>query len=342
MDCREKALELHMCNAVADAHLDLAGEILNRRSAGEKEVIKNRYLENFKKGGFNLIVSSLYIDDTFLPEMALRNALGQISAIMEDVESCGGEVVIIKSRNQLKKIINENKVGIILSFEGMEPIGSDLGLMRIFYDLGVRAGGLVWSRRNFIADGCNFKTVEEGQRGGLTRFGVEAVRKMEEMNMLIDVSHLNDEGFWDVVKFTNKPFIASHSDVRNIHGSMRNLTDEQIKAVAERGGVIGINAYKTIAGVKSGEDPVTKLADHVEYIAKLVGPEHVGYGFDLCDSYYESELKYKYEQQKKDSLSSHEEAVYLTEELLRRGMAEDDMKLIIGGNFLRIFHELLL
>jgi membrane dipeptidase len=130
--------------------------------------------------------------------------------------------------------------------------------------------------------------------------------------------------------------------VRNIHGSMRNLTDEQIKAVAERGGVIGINAYKTIAGVKSGEDPVTKLADHVEYIAKLVGPEHVGYGFDLCDSYYESELKYKYEQQKKDSLSSHAEAVYLTEELLRRGMAEDDMKLIIGGNFLRIFHELLL
>jgi len=341
MDYKETALDLHKNNVVVDTHLDLAGEIYNRYMAGEKEVIKNRYLESFKKGGFNIVVSSLYIDDLFLPEMALKVALGQIRAIMEDVETCDGEVVLIKNKEQLDKVIKENKIGIILSFEGLEPIGNDIGLLKIFYELGVRAAGLVWSRRNFVADGCSFSPVEEGQRGGLAKFGVQVVRRMEEMNMLIDVSHLNDEGFWDVVKFTKKPFIASHSNVRNIQDRMRNLTDEQIKAIAQRNGVIGINAYKSIAGVKEGENPIKKLADHIEYIVELVGPHHVGYGFDLCNSFYESELKYKFESHNSDCLSCHADAVSLTEELLSRGMSIEDAKLLIGGNFLRIFNDIL-
>jgi membrane dipeptidase len=341
MDFREAALNLHKNNVVVDTHLDLAGEIYNRYLAGEKEVIKNRFLSNFKKGGFNIIVSSLFMDDIFLPEMGLRVALGQISALMEDIETCNGEVVLVKTKKQLEDVVKENKIGIILSFEGLDPIGNDIKLLKIFYELGVRAAGLVWSRRNYVADGCSFSPVEEGQKGGLTKFGVNVVRKMEEMNMLIDVSHLNDEGFWDIIKFTNKSFIASHSNVRNIHGRMRNLTDEQIKAIAERNGVIGINAYKNIAGVKDGEDPVKKLADHVEYMVNLVGASHVGYGFDLCNSYYESEMKFKFEPINSDSISSHAEAVLITEELLRRGMSEEEVKLVIGGNFYKIFNDIL-
>lgn len=341
MDFKNAAINLHKNNVVVDTHLDLAGEIYNRYLAGEKEVIKNRYLENFKKGGFNIIVSSLFMDDIFLPEMGLRVALGQINALMEDIETCDGEVVLIKTKAQLEQCIKENKIGIILSFEGLDPIGNDLGLLKIFYELGVRAAGLVWSRRNYVADGCSFNPVDEGQRGGLSKFGVKAVRRMEELNMLIDVSHLNDEGFWDVMKFTGKPFIASHSNARALHGRMRNITDEQIKAIAERNGVVGINAYKNIAGVREGEDPISRLADHIEYMVKLVGASHVGYGFDLCNSYYESELKFKFEPHNSDSLNSHAEAVLLTEEILKRGISEDDAKLIIGGNFLRVFRDVL-
>ena len=309
--------------------------------AGEREIIKNYFLENFKKGGFNLIISSLFMDDIFLPEMALRVALGQIRALMEDIEDCDGEVILVKTKEDLNRAVNENKIGIIISFEGLEPIGNDIGLLRIFYELGVRAAGLVWSRRNYVADGCSFNPVEEGQRGGLTKFGVNVVKRMEEMNMLIDVSHLNDEGFWDVVKFTNKPFIASHSNSRTLHGRMRNLTDEQIKAIADRNGVIGINAYKNIAGVREGENPISRLADHVEYMVNLVGANHVGYGFDLCNSYYNSELKFKFEPHDSDSLSSHAEAVLLTEELLRRGISQEDCKLIMGGNFFKVFSDIL-
>ncbi len=341
MDFKECALNLHKNNVVVDTHLDLAGEIYNRYMAGEKEVIKSYYLENFKKGGFNLIISSLYMDDLFVPEMSLRVALGQIRALMEDIGTCDGEVILVKTKEDLHKVVNEDKIGIIISFEGLEPIGNDIGLLRIFYELGVRAGGLVWSRRNFVADGCSFNPVEEGQRGGLTRFGVQVVKRMEEMNMLIDVSHLNDEGFWDVVKFTNKPFIASHSNSRELHGRMRNLTDEQIKAIASRNGVVGINAYNTIAGVREGENPISRLADHVEYMVNLVGAKHVGFGFDLCNSYYNSELKFKFSEHKNDALNSHAEATLLTEELLRRGISQEDCKLIIGGNFYRIFNDIL-
>lgn len=341
MDFKECALELHKNNVVVDTHLDLAGEIYNRYMAGEKEVIKNYYLDNFKKGGFNLIISSLYMDDLFLPEMALRVALGQIRALIEDIETCDEEVILVKTKEDLNKAVNENKIGIIISFEGLEPIGNDIGLLRIFYELGVRAAGLVWSRRNYVADGCSFNPVDEGQRGGLSRFGVKVVERMEELNMLIDVSHLNDEGFWDVVKFTKKPFIASHSNSRTLHGRMRNLTDDQIKAIADRNGVIGINAYRNIAGVREGENPISRLADHIEYMVKLVGAKHVGYGFDLCNNFYNSELKFKFEPHNSDSLSSHAEAVLLTEELLRRGISQEDLKLIIGGNFLRIFNDIL-
>lgn len=341
MDFKNTAISLHKNSVVVDTHLDLAGEIYNRYLAGEKEIIKNRYLESFKEGGFNIIVSSLFIDDIFLPEMGLRVALGQIRALIEDIETCNGEVVLVKTKDQLDNVIKENKIGIILSFEGLDPIGNDIGLLRIFYELGVRAAGLVWSRRNYVADGCSFNPVEEGQKGGLTKFGINVIKKLEEYNMLIDVSHLNDEGFWDIIKFTKKPFIASHSNVRSIHGKMRNLTDEQIKAIADRNGVIGINAYRNIAGVEEGDDPIKKLANHIEYMVKLVGASHVGYGFDLCNGFYESEMKFKFEPHNSDSLNSHSEAVLLTEEILKRGISENDAKLIIGGNFLRIFRDIL-
>lgn len=103
MDYKERAIELHKNNIVVDSHLDLAGEIYNRYRAGERQIIKNYYLENFKKGGFNLIISSLFIDDLFLPEMALRVALGQIRALIEDIEDCQDEVILVKIQGRLKE-----------------------------------------------------------------------------------------------------------------------------------------------------------------------------------------------------------------------------------------------
>ncbi len=341
MDFKRRAKELHNESIVIDAHLDLAGEINNRYEAGEREIIKKYYLEGFKKSGLNIIVSSLFIDSMFLPELALRNALDQISVLYDDIKSCNGEVELIKTKEDLDRVIKEKKIGIILSFEGVEPLINDIRLLNIFYELGVRGVGLVWSRRNYAADGCFFGPVEEGTKGGLTTFGVQLVKEAEKRGMFLDVSHLNDEGFWDLVEKTDKPFIASHSNTRALNNIMRNLEDKQIKTIADRNGVIGCNAIKSIIGPSREEASISYLCDHIDHIVKLVGAKHIGYGFDLCNSYYESELKYKYEEPSSDVFNGHSESLLITEELLRRGYSDEDIKSILGENFLRVFREIL-
>lgn len=341
MNFVDKAIQLHKNNVVVDAHLDLAGEIYNRNQNDETEIIKKYYLDNFKKAGINIVVSSLYIDNMFLPEMGLRIALGQINALIEDVETVKDEVMIIKSREDLDYVIANNKIGIIISFEGLDPIGNDLKLLRPFYDLGVRGATLTWSRRNYVADGCFFRDRIEGKKGGLTDFGVKVLEKMQDLGMFIDVSHLNDEGFWDVIKFVHNPIIASHSNSREVKKSMRNLTDEQIKALADKGGVMGLNAYISFSNISEGDDKIVKLCDHIEHIVKLVGPEHSGFGFDLCDSYYLSQPRFEFSNKNDDGLKDHTESILLSAELLRRGLSEEDVKLIIGGNFVRVFRQIL-
>ena len=338
---KERVQRIHDKYTIVDAHFDLLMDVELKRRYGYRKVIETEFLPDFKKAGVDVIVCSLFIENEFLPEMGLKKALDQISALYSEIEESPDVIALCTSYDDIIKAKGEGKLALLLSFEGVDPLTNDLELLNIFYKLGVRLVGLTWSRRNFAADGCHFSKKNEGKKGGLTAFGVELVKRAEDMGMILDVSHLNDEGFQDVVKYTNKPFIASHSNSRSIHGSMRNLTDDQIKAIADRKGVIGINAIKNIAGVTDGEAPISKLADHIEYIVNLAGIHHVGYGFDLCNGYYSSELKFKFAPNNCDSLSSHAEAVLLTEELLRRGISKEDCKLIIGGNFFRTFNNIL-
>ncbi|WP_129409304.1 dipeptidase [Marinitoga lauensis] len=315
---------------VIDGHFDLLDYVYHERKKGRKKVILEDHYPQFKKGGVNIIVSSLFIEDIYIPEMALRNALDQISSLQYEIEESEGKIMLCKTLEDINYVIENNKLGIILSFEGLEPIGNDLYLLRIFYELGVRLAGLVWSRRNYVADGCFFKPRIEGTKGGLTDFGVKVLKEAERLGMIIDISHLNDEGFWDVIKFSTKPIIASHSNVRKIFSSPRNLTDEQIKAIAKTGGVIGINANGSFVSDNPDENNAEGLIKHVDYISNLVGVEHVGVGFDFCDMFRESP---------KDSLSGHHEMNLFIEKLIEHGYNEKEIKMILGENFMRLYKE---
>ena len=162
--------------------------------------------------------------------------------------------------------------------------------------------------------------------------------------MFIDVSHLNDEGFWDVMKNTNSPIIASHSNSRAVTNIMRNLTDEQIKALAIKGGVIGINACAMIVSKEIKEATIEKYADHIDYIVKIAGIEHVGLGFDFCDHLKKYSTK---EDKKRDSSSSfdviegHAHIQELTSILIDRGYSDEQIKLIYGENFIRVYKNIL-
>ena len=236
------ARQIHKENPVVDAHFDLAAEVYERRLAGERDVVERRYLPHFQEAGLNVLVSSIYVSGRDLPEQGLRRALGQIAALREDLEPVKDRICVVTGKRELEKALWEKKTAVLLALEGLDPLGSDLGLLRIFYDLGVRGASLTWSRRNAFATGCckagEFREIP----GGLTDLGREAVQKMEELGMWLDVSHLNNDGFSEVCACAGRPFIASHSDAWGIHPNYRNLKDGQIEALAARGGVIGVNA----------------------------------------------------------------------------------------------------
>jgi len=323
-----------------DAHLDLLYDIERKRKMGQKQVIEKEYLEEFREGGINIVVSSLYIDEDFLPELALRKALDQISALYSELEESDYNIVFVKKLDDIDKALKENKIGIMLSFEGVEPLLNDINLLRVFYELGVRIVGLTWSRRNFAADGCSFGNFQHS-KNGLSEFGRQVVKRAEQLGMLIDVSHLNDAGFWDVMEISTQPVIASHSNCRALNNIMRNLTDEQIKALAKTGGVIGINAVSTI--VAENKADVRALADHVDHLREVAGIRHIGLGLDFCDKIFEHQT-YKKEIRAKtmyDVIEGHKNIYKLTEELIKRGYGDNEIRLIYGENFLRVFKHIL-
>lgn len=336
--CRERAIALHAEKFIVDAHFDLLPDIIQKRSKGRTRVIEEDHLPAMRKAGLDLVVSSIFIDNSYVPDMALKRALDQIGALYSELEESPGLFSLCRNWNDVLMAKSEGKLAIILSFEGVEPISNDLGLLRIFYELGVRGIGLVWSRRNYAADGCFFSSRREGKKGGLTDFGINVLEDAKKLGMFIDVSHLNDEGFQDVLDFYDGPFIASHSNCRDIMGTMRNLTDDQIIKLAERGGVMGTNCCSTFVADESCVGPVSSkhLVDHVDHIRDLVGVDHVGFGFDFCDMFRQGTNSDSY-----DCISGYSMVIDFTAELISRGYSDEEISLIAGGNFSRIYKKIL-
>lgn len=342
----ERAIKLHEENIVIDAHLDLAGEILLRKKNGEENIVKNHYLHNFKTAGMNLVFSSIYIENSTLeeckgeiPAPGWENALLQIEALKEDVRELP-DVILIFHREDFERVLSEKKIGILIYMEGLDCIGKDLSRLDQLYDLGVRGASLTWSRKNALGRGC-CKASEHCQiPGGLTQAGIDVIKRMEEKSMFLDISHLNDEGFDQVCRIAQRPFLATHSGSRRIFDNYRNLTDEQMDALAGQGGIMGVNGCKYIAGSASGNH-LEMLCRHIEYEVEKVGEKHVGYGFDLCDSYDRARAALKGQNltERDDCLLHHGQIPLLTAALLQRGMSEQELKCIIGGNFLEYLQK---
>ncbi|WP_289138655.1 dipeptidase [uncultured Brevibacillus sp.] len=327
---------------IIDAHFDLLLDVAIQREYGRKNVIVSDYLPDFLAGGVQTIVAAVYIDSKFLPEMGLRKALQQISALHAEAEEAPDKIMVCKSVEDIETAKKTGKVGFVLSLEGADPLYNDLSLLRIFYELGVRFMGLVWSRRNFVGDGSHFSPVREGKKGGITEFGVHLIEAAEAMGMIIDVSHLNDEGFWDVMEIAKKPIIASHSNCRSIASSMRNLTDEQIKAIASTNGVIGINGVNIFVADSDDKSDLENLLNHVDHIAALVGVEHIGIGLDMIEPFmkYDSPIALMETSRKDfDVVKGHIQVPEIVKALAKRGYTDEAIELIMGKNFIRVYKE---
>ncbi|WP_301173149.1 dipeptidase [Brevibacillus nitrificans] len=339
---KEQARELHDRFHVLDGHFDLLMDVEIQRGYGKTKMIETEYLPRFQQGGVHSIVAAVFVEDAFVPEMSMRKALNQISALHAEAAESPEHIVIAKSLEDIHRAREEQKVSFILSLEGAEPLHNDLSLLRIYYELGVRMMGLVWSRRNFVGDGSFFAPVREGKKGGITDFGVRLIEEAEKLGIVIDVSHLNDEGFWDVMELSEKPVIASHSNSRALVPTMRNLTDDQIKAIALKDGLIGLNAFSMFTASTSAEATIERLVDHVDHMRKLVGAQYIGLGLDLCDDltkYLPLDRIAKTKEMPFDVVKGHVSLPEITRELMKRGYKDEEIDGILGGNYLRVYQE---
>jgi membrane dipeptidase len=205
-----------------------------------------------------------------------------------------GQVRLVRDVDDLDACLAGEALGIVFHFEGAEPIDTDLDALDVWYAAGLRSLGLVWSRPNAFAHGVPFRYPATPDVGpGLTEAGERLVRRCAELGIAVDLSHLNAAGFWDVAKIDAAPLIASHSGVHALCTYTRNVTDDQIDAIAASGGLVGINFHVGSLRADGADDPDTPLsaiAEHARYIADRVGVDHVALGSDFDGATMPAEL----------------------------------------------------
>ncbi|SHK24310.1 dipeptidase [Hespellia stercorisuis] len=221
---------------------------------------------------------------------------------------------------------------------GIECIGENIDLINEFYDFGVRHAGLTWNEENLLATGVR------GTPGrGLTEAGRKAVRRIQDLGMLLDVSHLNDESFWGVMDAAGGPVVASHSNCRALCNHPRNLTDEQLKALAETGGVVGLNSFNEFVHREERSQTVENLVRHVVHMAELIGVDHIGFGFDFSE-YLNGDTLSLYASQDTTCTIGLEDASCvpnLVKELKRAGFNQEEIEKITYKNWHRLMKEVM-
>ena len=321
-------MRLHKEAIVIDTHCDTLMQFLPQRRSqvrklGERSESGHIDLPRMIEGGVTCQTFAMYTGTRpLVPEATLR-ALQMVDAFYEGIEA-NEEIVAVTSPDEILNAKKAGKVTGLLAMEGAEPLMGDIGLLRVFYRLGVRLLSFAWNFRTPFADGLNAKRSESK----LPDLGVMALEEMDRLGMVFDVSHLCDSNFWDVCEVVKGSFIASHSNCRSLVDIPRNLADDMIRALADHGGVMGLNFGASF--VHKDNATVETLVDHVDHIVELVGPDHVGLGSDF-DGIGATP---------KD-LEDVSKMPNVTRELVKREYSDEDIYKILGGNHMRIFKEVM-
>ncbi|MDF9407429.1 dipeptidase [Pelotomaculum isophthalicicum JI] len=320
----KKAEALHNESIVLDTHCDALTAMLDEgRPLAGCSGLGHIDLPRLKVGKVNVQFFAAFIAPEY-KNVATKRALELIDLFHREMENNNDVISHVKSIGEIDQAIMSGKIAAFLSIEGGEALAGSLGVLRVFYRLGVRSITLTWNGRNELGTGVGEDCPEEG----LTEFGTAVVEEMNELGLLVDVSHLSEQGFWDVIKTSRQPVIASHSNCRALCDHPRNLTDEQIKALAGHGGVMGVTFVPDFLG---GENPsVDDVLDHIEHVIAVGGPDCVGIGSDFDGT---EELP--------AGLVDCSCLPVITAGLLERGYNEFVIKKVLGGNFIRVIRQVI-
>ena len=216
---------------------------------------------------------------------AVSKTLEMASLLFRIERASDGGFKVCRTAADIRDCLDRGVVAAIFHIEGAEAIDSDLKSLDVLYQAGLRSIGLVWSRPNIFGHGVPFRFPSTPDTGpGLTEAGKALVRRCNELRILIDLSHLNEKGFWDVAKLSTAPLVATHSNAHALSASSRNLTDEQIRAIGQSGGMIGLNfanGFLRADGRWQSENGLDTMLRHLDHLIRLAGEDHVGLGSDF-------------------------------------------------------------
>jgi membrane dipeptidase len=364
----QRALAIHRHAIVIDTHNDVTTPMANDDFdlSGTPPTPYRTNIERMKKGGMTAEFFSLYIKPWYVAHGgAARRTLDMIDSVYRAVERHPNDLMFATTAADIRRAKAQNKIACLMGIEGGHAIENSLPTLREFYRLGVRYMTLTWNNTNDWADAAR----GEKKHNGLSDFGKDVVREMNRLGMLIDVSHVSDKTMSDALDISKAPIIASHSSARALSNVPRNIPDDLLRRIARNGGVVQVNFYSVFVDtdtvspqsverdqrLKPQQDalnekykddperlseegdkleaanplpplPISKLIDHIDHIVKIAGIDHVGIGadFDGANDFPEGARDV--------SMLPN-----ITYELLKRGYSEQDIRKILGENFLRVF-----
>lgn len=366
----ERALEVHRKATIVALHTDYIGDISERRSRGENRIMETRHVPKLREGGvtavcdhvigetfeclcfpINTLLDTSYTSQNFpmreyygwvrlYGATPSKHALRLIDYMLSDLEE-SSDISLATAVKDIVEAKRDGKAVLVLSAQGCSPIEDDLSLLKTFYRLGLRCMGLIVRHRNLLSDSIWART-----NIGLSDFGEEVVKEANKLGIVIDISHISKKGFMEVLDVSSDPVIASNSNAFGVCDHIRNLSDEMVKALAENGGVIGLHA---ISQYVTGKDMSTlaDMLDHVDYITKLVGVDHVGIGPDIvstdmypkeiCDKIWGEGLPF--EGSYPEGFEHLSKMLNVTRGLVDRGYSDEEIEKILGSNALRVFKK---
>jgi membrane dipeptidase len=368
-------MALHKEAIVIDTHNDVTTPILDRGfdldmdgAAPDARIRTHTDLRRMRQGGIDAQFFAIYVAAEFANKGAARRALDMIDAVYEQVRRHSDVLEMAYTSEDIRRIAKKGKIAALMGIEGGHAIENSLGALRMFYKLGVRYMTLTHSNTNDWADSSgDVDDPRVRHHDGLTDFGRKIVLEMNRLGMMVDISHVSDKTFYDVIEVSRAPVIASHSSARALADHPRNMTDDMLKAVAKNGGIVMVNFADIFvdprkaelakrerakrreleaqlpndpgrlqeeirkwraANPSPGKTPLSMLIDHIAHIARVAGIDHVGLGSDF------------------DGVTGLPEGMEdvsklpnITYELMKRGFSERDIKKILGENFLRVMSE---
>lgn len=365
-------LKLHKKAVLIDTHNDFISTGIEKGKSFDQDLkgITHSDLNRMKQGGIDVQVFSIFCDENYGMGTAYAFANREIDTLYNTIARNPGKMMLVRTPAELKTAVNTGKLGSMIGVEGGHMIEDNLDFLNKLYERGARYMTLTWNNSTSWASSAADERAGKdlGHPYGLNALGEKIVQRMNELGMIVDISHVGEKTFYDALRITTKPVIASHSCTYALCPVPRNLTDDQIRLIGKNGGVIHLNFYSGFvdssfreknnafirkhqaekeellkqnpsdfyANLKLHEKykdeidnvrpSLSLLIDHLDHIVKLIGTDHVGIGSDF-DGINSSPRE----------LNDVTDMPLITEELLKRGYSQKDIRKILGGNFIRVF-----